>query len=173
MQDSSYRIEILEKKEIKAFQNIIEEYKFFGSGQGYYDRCFERQSLQEIEIIIALCKDKVVGYVLLNWQPKYAYFKKLGIAEIQDLNVISEFRRNGVGQSLVEFCEKLALEKGYSEIGIGVGLDSSFGAAQRIYARLGYIPDGQGISYDRKQITRGEFRPIDDNLCLMMTKKLK
>ncbi len=173
MQDSSYKIEILNNRNKSAFQEMLEKRRFFGGDKLYYERCFERQSLHELEVVVSLFDSMAIGYVILNWQPKYAYFKKLELPEIQDLNVIPEYRRRGVGQALIEFCERLAIEKGYDEVGIGVGLDSSYGAAQRIYARLGYIPDGQGISYDRKQVTAGEFRPIDDNLCLMMTKKLK
>jgi hypothetical protein len=58
-------------------------------------------------------------------------------------------------------------------MGIGVGLHRAFGAAQRLYIRLGYIPDGNGITYDRLQIAPGEFRPVDDDLCLIMVKELK
>ncbi len=174
MQDSSsYVIQILDGEKKDNFQATIEKHKFFGSDQSYYERLFERQGQKELEIIIAIKSNIIVGYVLLNWHPKYAYFRKLDLPEIQDLNVIPQFRRNGIGKSLIEFCEKLAFSNGYDEIGIGVGLDFSFGAAQRIYARLGYIPDGQGVSYDRKQVNIGELRPIDENLCLMMTKKLK
>lgn len=173
MQDSSYKIDFLSEKTEQEFQLFIRTNKFFGNDQGYYDRCVERMELNELEIVVALIEKQVVGYCLLNWGPKYAYFKSSDLPEIQDLNVEAQFRRNGIGASIIDFCEKHALKKGHTEMGIGVGLDSSFGAAQRLYARIGYIPDGQGISYDRKQVAVGEFRPIDENLCLMMTRKLK
>ena len=173
MQDSSYKIDLLSEKTEQSFQLFIQNNKYFGNDQAYYDRCLERMELKELEIVVAMIDEQVVGYSLLNWGPKYSYFKTLELPEIQDLNVELAFRRQGIGAAIIDFCEKHALEKGCAEMGIGVGLDSSFGAAQRLYARLGYIPDGQGISYDRKQVTVGEFRPIDENLCLMMTRKLK
>lgn len=114
-----------------------------------------------------------VGYVIYNRSPKYALFKKLGIPEVQDLNVLPAFRRQGIGKALVEKCEAQAIDDHFDMIGIGVGLHSGFGSAQRLYARLGYIPDGTGVTYDRKQVAGGEFRPIDDNLSLMMLKNLK
>ena len=86
--------------------------------------------------------------------------------------MVSACRRQGVGRSIIVFCEKLTAAKGHEQIGIGVGLDASFGAAQRLYVAMGYVPDGTGISYDRKQVTAGEFRPIDENLCLMMSKTI-
>jgi hypothetical protein len=57
-------------------------------------------------------------------------------------------------------------------MGIGVGMPTSYGPAQRLYVKLGYIPDGNGINYDRQSIAFGEFRPVDDDLCLMMVKAL-
>ena len=173
MQDSSYQIDLLCSEYERAFQEFIISNRFFGNDQQYYDRCLERMELNELEVVVAVIEEQVVGYCLLNWGPKYAYFKKFELPEIQDLNVEGKFRRQGIGAAIIDFCEKYALKKGHAEMGIGVGLDSSFGAAQRLYARLGYIPDGQGISYDRKQVAVGEFRPIDENLCLMMTRKLK
>ncbi len=136
--------------------------------KAYYEECFGR----EIDIVLAVLNGKAVGYTLLNWVPKYGYFKVHNFPEIQDLNVLKEHREQGIGRAIIEFCERLAKDKKCSEMGIGVGLDSSFGAAQRLYVKMGYIPDGQGVSYDRKQLACGDFKPIDDNLCLMMTKQL-
>ena len=58
-------------------------------------------------------------------------------------------------------------------MGIGVGLYTSYGAAQRLYCKMGYVPDGNGVTYDRKLLAAGEFRPLDDQLCLMMIKDLE
>lgn len=140
--------------------------------RNYYERCFARHENGEIIIVIAELKSKYIGYSILNLQPKYSYFKHLSIPEIQDLNVLNEYRRRGMGAALINYCEDMARKKDHKEIGIGVGMDSSFGAAQRLYVKMGYIPDGNGICYDRKQVAAGEFRPIDENLSLMMIKAL-
>jgi len=180
MQDPSYKIDLFgtHKGHRQMFKAMLEEQNFFHNGEAYFERCFERQALGEIDIVMAWKEGvghsaqevKAVGYALLNWQPKYALFKKLDLPEIQDLNVIDEHRQQGVGRGVIEFCERRASKKGYTQIGIGVGLDASFGAAQRLYVSMGYIPDGSGISYDRIQVASGEFKPIDENLCLMMSK---
>lgn len=138
----------------------------------YFEHCFERQELGELLLLIASVGPKDVGYCVMNWAPKYGYFKVHNLPEIQDLNVLKDYREQGIGRRIIEYCEGLARDKGCAEIGIGVGLDSSYGAAQRLYIKMGYIPDGQGVSYDRKQLTHGEFKPVDDNLCLMMVKRL-
>lgn len=172
MQDSSFKIELMTPDNASAFWSMLDDNNYFQNGRVYYERCAERHANSDLDITIAAAEGLVVGYALLNWQPKYAYFKKCDIPEIQDLKVISAHRRQGIGKAMIEFCEVRASKKGYLEMGIGVGLDSSFGAAQRLYARLGYIPDGSGVSYDRKQVAVGEFRPLDENLCLMMSKLL-
>ncbi len=113
------------------------------------------------------------GYCVLNWQPKYGFFKAHNIPEIQDLNVLPEYRKQGIATQMIVYCEKRAVEKGYDTMGISFGLHGAFGAAQRLYVRLGYIPDGLGVTYDRKAVSAGEFKPVDDQLCLMMVKNLK
>lgn len=172
MQDSSFLIQQLDHNHIDLFMDFVSKFDPNGEPE-YYQRCIERHKEKSLLVILGILDGAVVGFCLLNKKPKYGYFQKFNLPEIQDLNVLSEYRRRGYGQAFVKYCEELALKEGYSEMGIGVGLDSSFGAAQRLYARLGYIPDGSGISYDRKQVAIGEFRPIDKNLCLMMSKVLK
>ncbi len=171
MQELLPTVRLFTEDKYDIFWNMIESLGF-SVRRDYYERCIERHGLQEIKIIMAELDGVGIGYALFNRQPKYALFKKLGLPEVQDLNVHHRYRRQGAGQLLVEACEACARAEGYSDIGIGVGLDQSFGAAQRLYIRLGYIPDGVGVSYDRQQVAAGEFRPIDENLCLMMTKKL-
>lgn len=163
-------IKLLAQSRSKDFLDLIARFGF--SDTDYYLHVLERTQKGEIDIVIADLRGEPCGYALLNWQPKYAYFKKFGLPEIQDLNVLRDYRRQGVGAQIIGFCENLAREKGHKEMGIGVGLDHTFGAAQRLYARLGYIPDGAGVTYDRKQVAVGEFYPIDMNLSLMMHKNL-
>ncbi len=113
------------------------------------------------------------GIALLNMKPSYPLFRRLNIPEIQDVNVAHNARGQGVGAALIAAAEEVAREKGASHVGIGVGLHAGFGGAQRLYVRLGYVPDGAGISDDEGQGARkGEIRPIDDRLCLWMVKEL-
>jgi hypothetical protein len=72
----------------------------------------------------------------------------------------------------VEAFETIALDQGAEKIGISVGLTKDYGPAQRLYFKLGYMPDGNGISYDREGITYGQTYVADDDLCLMMIKEL-
>jgi GNAT superfamily N-acetyltransferase len=168
---TNVKIEILDTKTPDSLWLLIEKMGF-SKDRDYFDKALERQDLGELLIVMAYAYGQYVGYGLLNWQPKYTFFKLYEIPEIQDLNILREFRGQGFGTALIQYCENIAIEHRCDQMGIGVGLDSSFGAAQKLYVRLGYVPDGNGVSYDRKQVTAGEFRPIDENLCLMMVKSL-
>lgn len=139
---------------------------------GYFERCFEEQQEGRRAILLAAQEAHIIGYVFLNFQPRYQPFRRLGIPEIQDLFVSSAARRQGVGEALVQACEARARAQGCSDMGIAVGLHAGFGAAQRLYTRLGYIPDGAGIMYDRDAVHVGDMRIIDDDLTLMMIKPL-
>ena len=140
--------------------------------EGYFARCFEEQAAGKRFILVAEISGQMAGYVFLNMNPRYQMFRRLGIPEIQDLYVTSDARRQGVGETLVQACEERARVQGASDMGIAVGLHAGFGAAQRLYARLGYVPDGAGVMYDREAVHVGDMRIIDDDLTLMLVKAL-
>lgn len=76
---------------------------------------------------------------------------------------------------LLDIAEKIAASKS-DVVGIGVGLyggsDGGYGAAQKLYVRRGYIPDGEGITYNYQHAIPGNSYSLDDDLVLMCTKKL-
>ncbi len=138
----------------------------------YFLRCLEEQAVGRRIVFIGFLDDAAAGYGMLNWQPQYALYRRLGIPEIQDLNVRPECRRRGVASALIAQCEAEAVQAGKTDMGISAGLYPDYGPAQRLYVRLGYIPDGNGVTYDRQPVRPGEIRPVDDDLCLMMVKNL-
>lgn len=138
---------------------------------GYFARCLDEQRAGRRTIFIAEDKaGQAIGYVMLNRQSRYQPFRSTGAPEIQDLFVLSGNRRGGVGAGLVAACESMAQAEGFDMIGLGVGLHAEYGAAQRLYVRLGYMPDGFGVVYDTQPVRPGEQRPVDDDLNLMMVK---
>jgi GNAT superfamily N-acetyltransferase len=141
---------------------------------GYFERCLAEQRAGNRVILAAEnAAARLAGYAQLIWQPLYRPFRKLDIPEIQDLNVIPEARQQGLGGRLVDACEERVLLAGKTAVGIGVGLYSRYGAAQRLYVRKGYIPDGAGVCYDDVAVTANEMRAIDDLLTLKLVKELK
>ncbi len=123
-------------------------------------------------IWVAYLNNQIAGYVTLVWQSKYLPFYKNQIPEIKDLNVLPLFRNLGIGLKLLKTAENTAQQKS-NIIGIGVGLYSGYAAAQRLYIRNGYIPDGQSIAYNDRTLNYGDKTILDDDLVLFLTKKLK
>ncbi|MGA8164836.1 MAG: hypothetical protein WB791_07425 [Waddliaceae bacterium] len=78
----------------------------------------------------------------------------------------------GIGKALISHIEDLAKSMTFHRIGIGVGLYCDYGAAQTLYCKLGYIPDGKGVTYKNTPIKPGENYPADDDLILWFTKML-
>ncbi len=138
----------------------------------YFVDSWDEQQEDRRIVLIAEIEGDIAGYVHYNRRPKYQPFRSLRIPEIQDLYVGHKFRRMGIGRALIAACEDLARSDGATEIGIGVGVGSNFGNAQRLYVGLGFAPDGAGAVFEREPISVGEVRPVDDRLCLMMLKSL-
>lgn len=138
----------------------------------HFIRCFHEQRTGQRQIYIAFHEDRPAGYVHLVWAPVYAPFARAGIPEIQDLNVIPDLRQKGIGTALMELCEQECRNAGKTEIGLGVGLYGSYGPAQRLYVRRGYLPDGNGIVYKEETVKSGGVCPVNDDLMLKMVKAL-
>ena len=135
---------------------------------GYYEQAFE----ENVTILIGSDDGIDCAMCFLNFTPRYSYYKRLGIPEIQDLNVVATHRRKGIATAMIKWCEGLARARGCDLIGIAVGLFKDYGPAQILYVRLGYIPDGNGITYDREGVKPHGAYLVDDFLSLMMIKQL-
>lgn len=132
----------------------------------YLDEMSEGRRL----VWVALSSVKFAGYVTLNWHSSYPPFQRTNVPEIADLNVLPSFRRRGIGSALLDAAEKAAFSQSAS-IGIGFGLYLDYGSAQRLYIKRGYLPDGQGITYQYAQVIPPENVPVDDDLVLWLTKE--
>mgnify|MGYP001348839710 FL=1 len=113
---------------------------------GYFRNCLEQQSNGALMLFVAHEPGQYIGHVKLIWQPDYPPFRASSIPEIQDLNVLPGYRQQGIGTALIAACETLATTRSET-IGIGVGLHPGYNAAQRLYPRLGYLLDGNGVHY--------------------------
>jgi hypothetical protein len=60
-----------------------------------------------------------------------------------------------------------------NRVGLGVGLYSDYGSAQRMYVHRGYIPDGAGVVLDGVSVAPGSMIKLDDGPVLMFTKQLR
>lgn len=110
-----------------------------------------------------------MGFAVLNHQPRYAVYKRMGVPEIQDVFVMPNFRGQGVATALIIHCEQQVAGE---TVGISVPVSPNYGVAQRLYYKMGYMPDGNGVTYDREMVKHGDKVNLDENCCLMMVKSL-
>lgn len=159
------------KEQITELQNAFSS-QGIQRVDGYFQNCYEENISGLRVTIIAYVDHKVAGCCHLLMKSTYEYFSKNNIPEINDLNVFPQYRKQGIAGSIIDELERYAGES-YESVGIGVGLFKDYGAAQRLYCKKGYIPDGNGIQYNNMEVKAGTYAFVDDDLNLYFTKKLK
>lgn len=139
--------------------------------QEQYTRYLEESDQGRRVVLLAERGGEFAGYVTIVWESDYPPFRDVGIPEIVDFNVLIKYQRRGVGTVLLDEAERRIAER--SEVaGIGVGLTADYGAAQVLYVKRGYIPDGRGIAQAGRAIGHGEQVAVDDDLAIYFTKRL-
>jgi GNAT superfamily N-acetyltransferase len=136
-----------------------------------YRRYLREQVAGTRTCFIGIIDGQFAGYVTVNWRPTYTRFSDLSIPEIQDLNVLAKYRRKGIARRLLDRAEGEAARRS-GVVGIAVGLHPGYNAAQRLYVKRGYIPDGRGITYRNYFVKEGANVVLDDDLVMHFTKEL-
>lgn len=149
---------------------LAHAFKNWPKHQSLFETYYDEQRNHKRYIWVALINENPVGYVTLKWQSDYKPFQEKNIPEINDLNVLSNYRNQGIGSQLLKTAESAAFDKS-NIVGLGVGLYSDYGAAQQLYFRKGYIPDGAGITYDNTPVKPGKSVIVDDELLLWLIKQ--
>lgn len=116
--------------------------------------------------------DVFLGHVSVLWDSEYDVFRRMSVAEIVDLWVQPDARRHGVARALLRAAEDTVRAKGYTRIGLGVGVTRDFGPAHRLYATSGYYPDGSGVWAQGKMVERGDIITCDDETLWMWVKQI-
>jgi ribosomal protein S18 acetylase RimI-like enzyme len=166
-------IEIRELQE-KDILQIVTAFDLIGWNKpiSQYQRYLAEQSQGLRQVLLAFLNNNFAGYLTIIWESKYHPFKNEQIPEIQDFNVLPDFRRKGIGTKLMDTAEEI-ISQNFEIVGIGVGMEADYGAAQRLYVLRGYVPDGKGIVWQNRFPKYGEKVAIDDDLILYLTKKLR
>jgi ribosomal protein S18 acetylase RimI-like enzyme len=136
-----------------------------------YRRYFEQTTRGERVVLVAEDEAGFAGYVTIEWASGYSPFREAGIPEITDLNVLRRCHRHGIATALLEEAERRIGERS-RVAGIGVGLTADYGAAQILYVRRGYVPDGRGVWQAGRHLQAGDTAIVNDDLALMLTKRL-
>lgn len=137
-----------------------------------YEMRLQHQAEGKAISLVAEYGGNIAGYINVYPNSKSGAFANQGYAEIVDFGVLEKYRRNGIGSKLMDVAEKIAAE--YSDVVyLGVGVNSGYGSAQRMYVKRGYIPDGTGVWYGKKVCPKYADCCNDDDLVLYFSKMVR
>ncbi len=132
----------------------------------------EHQAQGKSVALVAEYGSDVAGYINVYTNPDGGAFAGRGFPEIVDFGVLEKYRNRGIGTVLMNTAEQIAAS--FSDtVCLGVGLHSGYGAAQRMYIKRGYIPDGSGVWYNDSVCKPYSNCCNDDGLILYLSKKLR
>lgn len=170
-QDENLRIRDMEAADA---QLLNDEYTAQGwhPDVSYYHMRMREAAEGKCVALTAEYKGRPAGNLYLYFDAQEGPFKGQGIPVIVDFGVLQKHQRKGIGNRLMDTAEQLAAQRS-DTVTLGVGLCREYGAAQRIYAKRGYIPDGSGVWYQNRQCVQYETTcTVDDDLVLFLSKKL-
>lgn len=165
---------ILQSLQEGDIPGLVETFNFSWTSleatQEKWKKYYAEQKANIRTVCIAKVQDEFIGYGSLLKVSEYPDFKDNGVPEIHDVWISEEHRGNGFGKRLVQHLEKMAQRDNNKKIGIGVGLYKDYGRAQKLYVHLGYVPDGQGVTYKYQPVVPGDSYPVDDDLVIWLKK---
>jgi GNAT superfamily N-acetyltransferase len=165
-------IRLLQQEDIEVLSDLYFPWSTREDTLEKWSRYLEEQTKRIRTVCIVAQESKIMGYGNLLLHSEYLHFRNNNTPEINDIWIYEENRKKGIATSLIAHLEQLARQQGYAQIGIGVGLYQDYGPAQRLYFQLGYIPDGNGITYKAQPTVPGQTYPLDDDLILWLVKAL-
>ena len=172
MRDRNPDIEIrlLQTQDVEQIARAFQAIKWDKPVSQYQRYLVEQEEGRRI-ILVALSDKLFAGYLTIVWKSGYLPFQAENIPEIQDFNVLPQYRRRGIGSMLMDEAEQIIASR-TSLAGIGAGMTADYGAAQRLYVLRGYVPDGKGLFWRNSPIKYGEQVTVGDDLTLHFTKRL-
>ena len=139
--------------------------------ESQFSKYYQSQTEGKRDVILAEVHGAFAGYLTIKWKSDYLPFKDNEIPEIADFNVLKKFQRRGIGTKLMDEAEYRIMQVS-RYAGIGFGVYQDYGAAQILYVKRNYIPDGNGLVKNSKPIHYGEEIVVDDSIIMYLTKKL-
>lgn len=119
----------------------------------------DQQVEQGSTYLIAWDRGRPVGHAHLAWHGTH-----LGIPEVQDVYVLPEQRRRGIGTLLTQAAEEEARTRGWKDISLSASKEGN-PEARRLYDRLGYVDAGvEPVRVSGTIMQRGRPVNVDDTL---------
>ena len=171
-EDEKLTVRDMERPDAQVFTDELTAQGWHPEVEGYFSRLKDRAEGKCV-CLTAAYEGRPAGYVYVYLRAGDGPFMCSGLPIVVDFNVLKKYQRKGIGSRLMDAAEKIAGE--YADaVCLGVGLCSEYGAAQRMYAKRGYVPDGSGVWYRGKQCVQYEtVCTVDDDLIMFLSKKLR
>ena len=169
-QDDKLIIRSMRPEDAKVYYDTYLSYDWHPQIETY-DNYYKEQQAGERLVFVPEYEGKVVGICTLVLHPTEGPWGGKEIPEIVDLCVFFHIHKYGIGSKLLDVAEAEAAKRS-DMVFLAVGCHSGYGAAQRIYVKRGYIPDGSGVWYQNRQLDQYAPCVNDDDLLLFMSKKL-
>lgn len=160
----------MKKEDAEIFYNTYLSYGWHPSIDTYLGY-YKEQEENKRKVFIAVHEGNVVGICTLVLNPVEGPFGNRGIPEIVDFGVFFNKQNRGIGTKILDVVEEEAA-KVNSLVYLAVGIHSGYGAAQRMYVKRGYIPDGTGAWYQGEQLNQYAKCNNDDDLVIFLSKDL-
>ncbi len=109
---------------------------------GLPEKHAERFAMQErgaAVYLLALVDGRIVGHLLLKWDGPDGDILRAQLApcaEIEDFDVMPEYRSRGIGSALLDHAAHLTADRGQSRLGLAVGVEND--RARALYERAGF-----------------------------------
>ena len=136
-----------------------------------FEQYYIEQKENNRKVYVAVSGKQQLGYATLLKQDISGPFCRKKIPVVYDFNVLEKYQRHGIGSLILDEIE-MSVRHVSDYICLSVGLHAGYGAAQRLYVKRGYIPDGSGVWYNDKPLGQNEICRNDDELVLYLWKKL-
>jgi GNAT superfamily N-acetyltransferase len=144
---------------------------FFGGSEAEARANLDPFDPSETSFILAYVEGEPVGTVTIRLQPHCPPFREAAIPFIQNIEIRHDLRGKRYGSRVMEAVERLIGERS-SKAGICVGLFDAYGAAQHLYGRRRYIPDGRGACHRFTPLRHGETIKLAHDHLIWLVKDL-
>ncbi len=168
MDKENIRIRAMEKEDIDLIIKNYEE-QSWPKKRSTLEKYLASQTEKQLYVFIAEVDKDVAGYTVLYLDTAVGPFANMSIPLIGDFIVFIKYQRLGIGNRILDAVEEKAFELN-DKVQLSVGLHSGYGAAQRIYIKRGYIPDGSGCWYNNQQLEQYADCNNNDDLVLYLLK---
>lgn len=148
---------------------LLERHLPFGDVNKHRRR-LTQQRAGDVCYLIAWLGDSPVGHILIKWSGALEQPSLDGCPDLEDLFVAPSHRRHGIGLQLLMAAEHDARQRGYSRIGLGVGIENQ--PAQALYRQRGYDPYGESYTVRGNEQTTEEATHTWEEICIYLIKSL-